>query len=254
MGPIAEEILVLEHLPSHPQLLVKRGVYYERGDTWFTSPEDESDERYGLPARPERVIFIIQPIARLTLTELLPKLSPDLKIMAFHQILQGVHALHKASPFSLLHRDLKLSNIGIVSYNDHSIAVVILDYGQTIQVQSHRPVSGKAGTRGYQAPEMPYQVHDLALDIWSCGIIGLRMIVPEWQASAIPVQADFHKGVGILDSHESTTPKHLIAQMLTWEPSKRISASDALFHPCFAAVAKKLSSSNLPVGKRHRED
>jgi hypothetical protein len=87
MGAIAEEIFMLEHLPSHPRLLVKRGVYYERGDTWFTSPENEDDERYGLPARPERVTFIIQSFARLTLTEQLPKLSPDLKIMAFHQLL-----------------------------------------------------------------------------------------------------------------------------------------------------------------------
>lgn len=83
IGAIIKEIFILEHLPSHPRLLVKRGVYYERGNAWFTSPENEDNERYGLPARPERVIFIIQPFARLTLTELLPKLSPNLKIMAF---------------------------------------------------------------------------------------------------------------------------------------------------------------------------
>jgi hypothetical protein len=254
MGAIAEEISILEYLPSHPRLLVKRGVYYERGDTWFTSPDNEDDERYGLPARPERVIFIVQPFARLTLTELLPKLSPDLKIIAFHQLLQGVHALHTANPFPLLHRDLKLSNIGVISYDDYSLAVVILDYGQTIQAQPHRPIRGKAGTRGYQAPEMLHQIHDPALDIWSCGIIGLKMFVPEWQVSAIPVQADFHKGLGILNSYESTTPEHLIAQMLTWESDKRISASDALLHPCFATVAKKPSSLDLPAGKRPRDD
>jgi hypothetical protein len=54
------------------------------------------------------------------------------------------------------------------------------------------------------------------------------MFVPEWQVSAIPIQADFHKGVGILNPHESTTPEHLIAQMLIWESGKRIFASDAL--------------------------
>lgn len=175
MRDIAEELSILEHLPSHPQLLVKRGVYYERGDTWFTSPENEDDERHGLSARPERVVFIIQPFARLTLTEMLLKLSPELKIMVFHQLLQGVHALHDASPFPLVHRDLKLSNVGVVSYDERSIAVVILDYGQTVQVHSHRPIRRKAGTPEYQAPEMLRQVHDVGLDIWSCGIIGLRM-------------------------------------------------------------------------------
>jgi serine/threonine protein kinase len=95
-------------------------------------------------------------------------------IFLFHQLLQGVHALHNAKPFPLLHRDRKLSNIGVVSYDDYSIVVVI---GQTIQAQPHKPIGGKAGTRGYQAPEMPHQIHDPALDIWSCGIIGLRMFV-----------------------------------------------------------------------------
>ncbi|KFY93769.1 hypothetical protein V500_03543, partial [Pseudogymnoascus sp. VKM F-4518 (FW-2643)] len=33
MRDIAGEFSILEHLPSHSQLLVKRGVYYERGDT-----------------------------------------------------------------------------------------------------------------------------------------------------------------------------------------------------------------------------
>ncbi|KFY27450.1 hypothetical protein V491_00903 [Pseudogymnoascus sp. VKM F-3775] len=170
MRDIAGELSIQRHLPSHPQLLVMRGVYYERGDTWFTSPENEDDERHGLPARPERVIFIIQPFARLTLTEMLLKLSPDLKIMVFHQLLQGVHALHNTSPSPLVHRDLKLSNIGVVSYDERSIAVVILDYGQTVQVHSLKPIRGKAGTPGYQAPGMLHQVHDVGLDIWSCGI------------------------------------------------------------------------------------
>ncbi|KAH6706374.1 hypothetical protein BKA61DRAFT_679555 [Leptodontidium sp. MPI-SDFR-AT-0119] len=101
---------------------------------------------------------------------------------------------------------------------------------------------------------MPNQIHGPALDIWSCGIIGLRMFVPEWQVSVIPVQADFHKGVGALNSHESTTSEHLIGQMLAWEYDKRISASVALLHPCFATVVKKPSSSDLPVGKRLWED
>lgn len=101
---------------------------------------------------------------------------------------------------------------------------------------------------------MPHQIHDLALDIWSCGIIGLRMFVLEWQVSAIPIQADFHKGVGILNSHESTTPEHLIAQMLIWESEKRISAFDTLLYPCFATLVKRLSSLDLLASKRLRED
>jgi serine/threonine protein kinase len=165
MRDIAQESLILGLLPHHPRLLVKRGIYYERGDSWFTSSDNEADERYGLPASPERVVLIIQPFARLTLAELLPHLSPALKAIAFYQILEGVHALHSAGSCSLIHRDLKLANIGVVSYNNMSIAIVILDFGQTIQVQTHSPTRGNAGTPGYQAPEMEHQVHSTSLDI-----------------------------------------------------------------------------------------
>jgi hypothetical protein len=65
MRDIAQESLIREQLPDHPRLLVQRGIYYERGDRWFTSPDNEGDERHGLPARPERVVLIIQPFARL---------------------------------------------------------------------------------------------------------------------------------------------------------------------------------------------
>lgn len=36
MRDIADELFILEHLPSHPRLLVKRGAYCKRGDTWFS--------------------------------------------------------------------------------------------------------------------------------------------------------------------------------------------------------------------------
>jgi hypothetical protein len=78
---IAQESLVLGLLPNHPRLLAKRGIYYERGDSWFSSSDNEDDVRYGLPVRPERVVFIIQPFARLTLAELLAQLSPALELL-----------------------------------------------------------------------------------------------------------------------------------------------------------------------------
>lgn len=53
MGDIAQESLILGQLPDHARLLVQRGIYYKRNDRWFTSPDNEDDERHGLPARPE---------------------------------------------------------------------------------------------------------------------------------------------------------------------------------------------------------
>lgn len=203
--------------------------------------------------RPERVILIIQPFARLTLAELLSRLSPGIRLVVFHQILEGVHALHSARPAPLVHRDLKLANIGIISYNDQTITIAILDYGQTIQAQLHSPAGGKAGTPGYQASKMQLQDHSTALDVWSCGIIGLRLFVPEWQHSPNE-RADFQKGVAMLGGHDPTMPRNLLAGPLAWEPNERISASDALLHPCFSSVANEPSSPTPPARKRHRQE
>ncbi|TVY80957.1 putative serine/threonine-protein kinase HSL1 [Lachnellula suecica] len=211
-------------------------------------PENEDDERYCLIPRPERVLLIIQPFARLTLAELLPKLSPELKLIVFYQILEGVGALHNANLFPLVHRDLKPANIGVVAYEaQHKhIAIVILDYGQTIQLQPQRPVRGKAGTPGYQAPEMQSELHDISLDIWSCGIIGLRLLVPNWPHASNEIKkTDFEIGVAELAAGDQALAQHLIAQMLAWDPKKRISASDALFHLCFASIAKESHSTTL---------
>jgi serine/threonine protein kinase len=134
-----------------------------------------------------------------------------------------------------------------------SIAIVILDFGQTIQVQTHSPTRGKAGTPRYQAPEMEHQVHSTSLDIWSCGIIGLRMFVPEWQHSS-NVRADFEKGVARLGADDQTTPRYLVAQMLPWDPNQRISASDALLHPSFSSVVKDSSSPDSPKSEKTQED
>lgn len=82
----------------------------------------------------------------------------------FYQLLLGVHALHDASPHSLVHRDLKLSNISVVSYDERSIAVVILDYGQTVQVHSQRPIGEIAATPEDEALEMLHQVHHVDVE------------------------------------------------------------------------------------------
>jgi serine/threonine protein kinase len=161
---------MLGQLPDHPRLLVQRGIFYERGDRWFTSADNEDDEHYGLPARPERIVLIIKPFARLTLGELLPRLSPRLKLVCFYQILEGANALQNARPSPLVRRDLKPANIGVVPSTDQSIAKVILDYGQTIQVQRHNSIRGRAATPGYQAPEMQHQVHNTSLVF---GLVGL---------------------------------------------------------------------------------
>jgi serine/threonine protein kinase len=78
------------------------------------------------------------------------------------------------------------------------------------------------------------------------------MFVPEWQHS-FNVRADFEEGVARLGADGQTTPRHLVAQMLPWDPNQRISASEALLHPTFSSVVKDSSFPTLPGRKRHKK-
>lgn len=106
---------------------------------------------------------------------------------------------------------------------------------------------------GYQASEMQHQVHGPSLDIWSCEIIGLRIFVPKWQHPS-NMRVDFQEGVAMLGADDQNTPRHLLSQMLTWDSSERISASQALLHPCFSPPLEVSNSSTPPARKRHRKE
>jgi serine/threonine protein kinase len=243
---------MLGQLPDQPRLLVQRGIYYEQIDRWFTSTDNKDDERHGyLPVQRELSCLC-------SLLPDLPSVScyracPLGSKLFFYQILEGADALHNARPSPLVHQDLKPANIGVVSYLDQSIAIVILDYGQAIQVQPHNSIRGKAGTPGYQAQDMQHQVYNTSLDIWSCGIIGLRMFVSEWQHSS-NVRMYFQEGVAMLGADDKYTPRNLLSQMLAWEPNERISASQALLHPCFSPLLEVSTYSTLLARKRHRKE
>ena len=56
--------------------------------------------------------------------------------------------MHNARPSPLVHRDLKPANIGVVSYLDQSIVIVILDHGQTIRVQPHNSIRDRLAPLG----------------------------------------------------------------------------------------------------------
>ncbi|KAF4628558.1 hypothetical protein G7Y89_g9594 [Cudoniella acicularis] len=128
---IAKEFNIYDHIPTHPCLLQKAGVYYEIGDRWLVGPSDvdEAHERYGLPALPEKVAIITTPYAQFILHHYLPSLSLPARLLVFRQILESVSVLHSAEvPF--IHRDLKPSNIGTISYEGPQVELMILDYGQ----------------------------------------------------------------------------------------------------------------------------
>lgn len=164
------------------------------------------------------------------------------------QMLQGVHYLHS---LGVVHRDLKLENV-LLSRN---LEVKIADFGLSALIRlgedGYDPdESGKRkrykhlhemwGTKEYFAPEVVDQAYGPQADVWALGCI-LHEVLTGVQAYPNLGDGDDHlysrikHGDCRLDtpvwnkmSHEV---KDLLSHMMKTDPSKRLSASEALLTP-----------------------
>ncbi|XP_078387141.1 calcium/calmodulin-dependent protein kinase type II delta chain isoform X2 [Cetorhinus maximus] len=153
-----------------------------------------------------------------------------------HQILESVNHIHQ---HDIVHRDLKPENLLLAS-KCKSAAVKLADFGLAIEVQGDQQAwFGFAGTPGYLSPEVlrkdPY---GKPVDIWACGVILYILLVgypPFWDEDQHKLYQQIKAGAYDFPSPEwdTVTPeaKNLINQMLTINPAKRITATEALKHP-----------------------
>uniref|UniRef100_A0AAQ4QYT4 calcium/calmodulin-dependent protein kinase n=1 Tax=Gasterosteus aculeatus aculeatus TaxID=481459 RepID=A0AAQ4QYT4_GASAC len=152
------------------------------------------------------------------------------------QILESVQHCHVNG---IVHRDLKPENLLLAS-KLKGAAVKLADFGLAIEVQGDQQAwFGFAGTPGYLSPEVlrkdPY---GKPVDMWACGVILYILLVgypPFWDEDQHRLYQQIKAGAYDFPSPEwdTVTPeaKDLINKMLTINPSKRITAAEALKHP-----------------------
>uniref|UniRef100_H2UVZ0 calcium/calmodulin-dependent protein kinase n=1 Tax=Takifugu rubripes TaxID=31033 RepID=H2UVZ0_TAKRU len=153
-----------------------------------------------------------------------------------HQILDSVSYAHQ---HDIVHRDLKPENLLLASKCKNA-AVKLADFGLAIEVQGDQQAwFGFAGTPGYLSPEvLRKEAYGKPVDIWACGVILYILLVgypPFWDEDQHKLYQQIKAGAYDFPSPEwdTVTPeaKNLINQMLTINPSKRITAQEALKHP-----------------------
>nr|XP_046236249.1 calcium/calmodulin-dependent protein kinase type II delta 1 chain isoform X4 [Scatophagus argus] len=152
------------------------------------------------------------------------------------QILESVNHCHIND---IVHRDLKPENLLLAS-KLKGAAVKLADFGLAIEVQGDQQAwFGFAGTPGYLSPEVlrkdPY---GKPVDMWACGVILYILLVgypPFWDEDQHRLYQQIKAGAYDFPSPEwdTVTPeaKDLINKMLTINPAKRVTATDALKHP-----------------------
>ncbi|KAJ8254724.1 hypothetical protein GJAV_G00196460 [Gymnothorax javanicus] len=158
---------------------------------------------------------------------------------ASHCIQQILEAVLHCHQMGVVHRDLKPENLLLAS-KSKGAAVKLADFGLAIEVEGEQQAwFGFAGTPGYLSPEVlrkdPY---GKAVDLWACGVILYILLVgypPFWDEDQHRLYQQIKAGAYDFPSPEwdTVTPeaKDLINKMLTINPAKRITASEALKHP-----------------------
>uniref|UniRef100_A0A3P9DIN1 Calcium/calmodulin-dependent protein kinase (CaM kinase) II delta 1 n=1 Tax=Maylandia zebra TaxID=106582 RepID=A0A3P9DIN1_9CICH len=113
-------------------------------------------------------------------------------------------------------------------------AVKLADFGLAIEVQGDQQAwFGFAGTPGYLSPEVlrkdPY---GKPVDMWACGVILYILLVgypPFWDEDQHRLYQQIKAGA--YDLNSKWFSRYLINKMLTINPAKRVTATDALKHP-----------------------
>ena len=148
-------------------------------------------------------------------------------------ILQGLQYMHHAR---VAHRDLKPENLLLASINDTS-TIKIADFGFARRVITDNGCRTLCGTPGYLAPEIleRWPAYDTKCDLWGVGVILFLLL-----GGYLPFEDDeedkvfektrngqyfFHPSYWKTVSKQA---KNFVTKVLTINPKKRYSASEAL--------------------------
>lgn len=192
-------------------------------------------------------------------------------------MLQILRALEHCHQRGILHRDLKPNNLLIASDG----LIKLADFGLArCAAFPLEPMTSQVVTRWYRAPELLLgaRFYSGAVDIWATGCIFAEMMLRTpflpgetdmgqlkliFQALGTPTDNDW-PGMSCLPDYVAFPPNprpllgsifnaasedalDLLSRMLTFDPSKRITAREALSHPYFINLPRPSDPSTLPI-------
>lgn len=212
---VRREVMILQHLSGQPNIVEFRGAYEDKQNVYLVMEVCKGGELF------DRII------AKGNYTE-----REAATIM--RQIVNVVHVCHF---MGVLHRDLKPENFLLAS-QDENATVKATDFGLSIFLEEGKVYKELVGSAYYVAPEVLKRNYGKEIDVWSAGVILYILL-----CGVPPFWAETEKGIfqaileGKLDLESAPWPsisaaaKDLIRKMLSYDPKKRITASDALEHP-----------------------
>eukprot|EP01102_Stenamoeba_stenopodia_P019877 TRINITY_DN7598_c0_g1_i1.p1 TRINITY_DN7598_c0_g1~~TRINITY_DN7598_c0_g1_i1.p1 ORF type:complete len:522 (+),score=113.56 TRINITY_DN7598_c0_g1_i1:345-1910(+) len=178
------------------------------------------------------------------------------------QMLEAVEYLHSQG---IAHRDLKPENILLKSKTDQIIK--LSDFGLSRIIGEGSFMKTLCGTPQYLAPEVLTKAdqkggYGLEVDMWSLGVIMYILLCgypPFDDQRSIPIFDQVKLGKFDFPDDPwgtvSDAAKHLIVRMMTLDPTKRITATEAKQHPWMKGEtaapkdAEKSDAFKKPIAK-----
>ncbi|CAH0559887.1 unnamed protein product [Brassicogethes aeneus] len=170
------------------------------------------------------------------------KIRPDVLVDWAIQIAKGMHYLHCDAPISLIHRDLKSSNVLLYEEFEHDDlqykTLKITDFGLAREVYKTTRMS-QAGTYAWMAPEViKNSTFSSKSDVWSYGVLLWELLTGEIPYKGIDTLAVAY-GVAI---NKLTLPIPTTCPEQWKELMQSCWDSDPHMRPTFAVILEQLDS------------
>jgi calcium-dependent protein kinase len=153
------------------------------------------------------------------------------------QILSAIFYLHK---HMITHRDLKPENF-LLETKAKDSPLKVIDFGLSCKFTAGKPLTTKAGTPYYVAPQVLQGSYDHKADVWSCGVLLYVLLCgypPFYGDNDGQILAMVKKGEFDFPPEEwdevSNDAKELVGKLLAFDPAKRPECEEALAHGWFA--------------------
>ncbi|EOR01424.1 hypothetical protein E3P92_01584 [Wallemia ichthyophaga] len=230
---IFDETNLLKHL-NHPNI-VSFYEWYESRDTWYLSFQlATGGELFDRIARKGR--FTEKNAATVIMS-----------------IVDATAYMHSNN---VVHRDIKPENI-LYKSKDAGSGVVIADFGISQRLDSHNAqITSLAGSVGYAAPEiLNNDAHSKPVDLWAIGVVTYVLLCgysPFRSEELSELIKETNRGK--IEFHErywskvSDHAKDFVKALLQPDPSKRLTAEQALNHQWFKD--QNLSEHDVSEGLR----